>query len=268
MIVLQIKNLYFLKNLKKPLNKLIEINKISKKYKGADNFSVANLDLSIANQEIFGLLGPNGAGKTTLISILCSLIKPTSGSFTIANLNYKKHKNQLKQLIGIVPQEYALYPSLTAFENLKYFGSMYGLSGTKLDTKIKNTLEQLGLLAFANKKIDTFSGGMKRRVNLIASVLHEPKVLFLDEPTVGVDVQSKNVIIKYLQNLNKNGTTIIYTSHHLNEAELFCTRVAIIDHGKLITKGEPKELISQITDANNLEDVFIHLTGKALRDHA
>lgn len=247
---------------------MINIEHISKKYKGVDTYSVSNLNLFIVEKEIFGLLGPNGAGKTTLISILCSLIKPTSGSFTINGLTYEKNKNQLKQLIGIVPQEYALYPSLTAFENLKYFGSMYGLKGKLLDDKINSHLNHLGLLDFSNKKIDTFSGGMKRRINLIASILHDPKVLFLDEPTVGVDVQSKHVIIEFLKELNNKGTTIIYTSHHLNEAETFCTRVAIIDHGKLIIKGEPKELVNKSEGAHNLEDVFISLTGKALRDRA
>ncbi|MBG6130144.1 ABC-2 type transport system ATP-binding protein [Aquimarina sp. EL_43] len=246
---------------------MIKIEQLSKKYKGADAYSVSDLDLFIDEKEIFGLLGPNGAGKTTLISLLCSLIKPTSGSFTIDGLTYK-NPNQLKQLIGIVPQEYALYPSLTASENLKYFGSMYGLKGQLLKSKISQAIETLGLSKFANKKVNTFSGGMKRRINLIASILHEPKVLFLDEPTVGVDVQSKNVIIQYLQLLNKKGTTIIYTSHHLNEAEDFCTKVAIIDHGKIISQGQPQELISNQENANNLEDVFLALTGKALRDHA
>jgi len=247
---------------------MIEIQQLSKKYKGAENYSVSNLDLSVVEGEIFGLLGPNGAGKTTLISMLCSLIKPTSGKFTIEKLNYKEHKNQLKKLIGIVPQEYALYNSLTAHENLMYFGAMYGLKGSVLKENITNALIRLGLSDFAHKKIETFSGGMKRRVNLIASILHEPKVLFLDEPTVGVDVQSKNVIIQHLQELNKKGTTIIYTSHHLNEAEHFCTNVAIIDHGKIMIEGRPKDLIKNQNEANNLEDVFIALTGKALRDHA
>jgi len=247
---------------------MIEIQQISKKYKGAENYSVSNLDLFIVEGEIFGLLGPNGAGKTTLISMLCSLIKPTSGHFTINDLNYKEHKNQLKKLIGIVPQEYALYNSLTAYENLMYFGAMYGLKGVVLKNKITEALTKLGLGDFAHKKIETFSGGMKRRVNLIASILHEPKVLFLDEPTVGVDVQSKNVIIQHLQELNKNGATIIYTSHHLNEAEHFCTNVAIIDHGKIMIEGKPKDLIENQPKANNLEDVFIALTGKGLRDHA
>lgn len=247
---------------------MIRIEQLSKKYKTADAYSVFNLDLFIAEHEIFGILGPNGAGKTTLISMLCSLIKPTSGSFTINGLNYKTDTNKLKQLIGIVPQEYALYPTLSAFENLKYFGSMYGLKGKNLETKIKDALDHLGLLSFANKQIETFSGGMKRRINLIASILHEPKVLFLDEPTVGVDVQSKNVIIEFLQELNKKGTTIIYTSHHLNEAESFCTKVAILDYGKLIVKGEPKTLIAQHQGTHSLEDVFLSLTGKGLRDHA
>ena len=247
---------------------MIKIQQLSKKYKVALNYSVSNLDLSIVEGEIFGLLGPNGAGKTTLISMLCSLIKPTSGSFTIDGLNYSKNRNQLKKLIGIVPQEYALYNSLTAYENLVYFGSMYGLRGKVLKNKIMEALVRLGLGDFAHKKIGTYSGGMKRRVNLMASILHEPKVLFLDEPTVGVDVQSKNVIIQHLQEFNKKGTTIIYTSHHLNEAECFCTNVAIIDHGEIMIEGKPKDLIKNQPNANNLEDVFIALTGNALRDHA
>lgn len=247
---------------------MIQIQQLSKKYKNTENYSVINLNLIIKEQEIFGLLGPNGAGKTTLISLLSSLIKPTSGSFTINGLTFKKNKNQLKQIIGIVPQEYALYPTLTAYENLFYFGSMYGLRGRELKDKINSGLEKLGLEKFRHKKIETYSGGMKRRVNLLASIMHNPKVLFLDEPTVGVDVQSKNVIIEYLKELNEQGTTIIYTSHHLNEAEAFCTRVAIIDHGKIITKGKPEELIKSHENTHNLEDVFLHLTGRELRDYA
>ena len=247
---------------------MIIINKLSKKYKGAEDFSVSELDLNIAEGEIFGLLGPNGAGKTTLISMLSSLLKPTSGSFSIDGLTYHKNKTQLKESIGIVPQEYALYPTLTAIENLMYFGSMYGIPKVDLKQDILDHLETLGLLQFANKKIKTFSGGMKRRINLIAGVLHQPKVLFLDEPTVGVDVQSRNVIIDHLKNLNQKGVTIIYTSHHLNEAEEFCSQVAIIDHGKIVCKGKPKQLIADQKNATHLEDVFLAQTGKALRDYA
>ncbi len=247
---------------------MIQIDQLSKKYKGADFYAVKDLSLIVHEKEIFGLLGPNGAGKTTLISMLSSLLKPTSGSFSINGLDFQESKNELKQHIGIVPQDYALYPSLTAFENLHYFGSMYGLKGDSLQEDIVSNLKTLGLYDFAHKRIRTFSGGMKRRINLIASILHEPKVLFLDEPTVGVDVQSKSVILEHLKNLNSKGTTIIYTSHHLNEAEHFCTRVAIIDHGKIVCKGIPQDLVVEQKGANNLEEVFLARTGKALRDYA
>ncbi|WP_289666164.1 ABC transporter ATP-binding protein [Flavobacterium panacagri] len=229
-------------------------------------YSLNNVSLDINEGQIFGLLGPNGAGKTTLISMLCGLIKPTAGHFTIDGLDYQHHSSKIKKIIGVVPQEYALYPTLTARENLLYFGSMYGLKGNDLKDKVIETLDLLGLLKFADKQVQTFSGGMKRRVNLIAGILHNPKVLFLDEPTVGVDVQSKNAIIDYLKVLNQNGTTIIYTSHHLAEAEDFCSNIAIIDQGQIFTKGTPSSLINSVEDARNLEDVFISLTGKALRD--
>lgn len=245
---------------------IIQISQLSKKYKDAEMYSLVDFSLAVDESQIFGLLGPNGAGKTTLISMLCGLIKPTSGSFSINGLTYAKNSNEIKKIIGVVPQEYALYPTLTARENLMYFGSMYGLKGNNLKDKVIESLDFLGLLKFADKRIETFSGGMKRRVNLIAGILHNPKILFLDEPTVGVDVQSKNVIIDYLKELNKNGTTIIYTSHHLSEAQDFCTDIAIIDRGQLYAQGSPENLIEATPNANNLEDVFISLTGKELRD--
>ena len=245
---------------------IIQITELTKKYKDAEMYSLNHITLDINEGEIFGLLGPNGAGKTTLISMLCGLIKPTSGSFGINNLTYDKNAYEIKKIIGVVPQEYALYPSLTARENLIYFGSMYGLKGDYLKEKVVENLDFLGLLKFADKRIETFSGGMKRRVNLIAGILHNPKVLFLDEPTVGVDVQSKNAIIQYLKQLNKRGTTIIYTSHHLSEAQDFCSHIAIIDRGEIFAEGSPQALISATVNARNLEDVFISLTGKELRD--
>ena len=245
---------------------IIQISQLSKKYKDAETYSLIDFSLSVNEGQIFGLLGPNGAGKTTLISMLCGLIKPTSGSFSINNLTYADNSNEIKKIIGVVPQEYALYPTLTARENLMYFGSMYGLKGENLKEKIIESLDYLGLLKFADKQIETFSGGMKRRVNLIAGILHNPKILFLDEPTVGVDVQSKSAIIDYLKQLNKNGTTIIYTSHHLSEAQDFCTDIAIIDRGQLFAQDTPENLIRSTAKANNLEDVFISLTGKELRD--
>ncbi|TDO83804.1 ABC-2 type transport system ATP-binding protein [Flavobacterium chryseum] len=248
------------------MNPIIKIESLSKKYKNAEMYSLNEVSLHINEGNIFGLLGPNGAGKTTLISMLCGLVKPTSGHFTIDGLNYTDDSSQIKKIIGVVPQEYALYPTLTARENLQYFGSMYGLKGSDLKDKVIETLDLLGLLKFADKRIETFSGGMKRRVNLIAGILHNPKVLFLDEPTVGVDVQSKNAIIDYLKLLNQNGTTIIYTSHHLAEAEDFCTNIAILDRGKIYAQGTPSSLISSTEKARNLEEVFISLTGKDFRD--
>lgn len=248
------------------MENLIEIKNLYKKYKNAEDFSVNDISLNIEKNEIYGILGPNGAGKTTLISMLSGLIKPTSGSFKINGLSPQKDGFKLRQIIGIVPQEYALYPTLTAKENLMYFGSLYGLSHKKLRNTIDESLELMGLSKFADKKVEQFSGGMKRRCNLIAGTLHNPKVLFLDEPTVGVDVQSKKAIIDHLLDLNKKGTCIIYTSHHLSEAEEFCTKIAIIDHGKIHAVGTPEELVNRVANAENLEDVFISLTGKELRD--
>ena len=199
--------------------------------------------------------------------MICGLLKPTSGSIDIDGLNFQNNKREIQFLIGVAPQEYALYPTLTAYENLMYFGAMYGLKGKDLKNKIQQALQDLGLLKFSKKKVKNFSGGMKRRLNLLAGILHDPKILFLDEPTVGVDVQSKNVIIEHLKKMNANGTTIIYTSHHMVEAQYFCDRVAIIDNGKIIAKGTPKELIDTVEDARRLEDVYLSLTGGDLRDY-
>jgi ABC-2 type transport system ATP-binding protein len=245
----------------------IVINAVSKKYRGADYYSVDQLNLVIPKGEIFGLLGPNGAGKTTLISMLCGLIGPSSGDFTVQGLSYRSAAEEIRKIIGVVPQEYALYPALTARENLAYFGAMYGMKGEALRTEVEKHLHHLGLAKHADKRIETFSGGMKRRVNLIAGILHSPEVLFLDEPTVGVDIQSKNVIIDFLKGYNAQGTTLIYTSHHLAEAQEFCTRVAIMDHGKILVEGTPADLMKRVPSAQSLEDVFLAMVGTELRDY-
>jgi ABC-2 type transport system ATP-binding protein len=245
---------------------MVEIHNLTKIYKDMDEPVVNDVSFSIYPKEVFGLLGPNGAGKTTIISILCGLFPSTNGTVVINGLNVQSNLDKIKQIIGVVPQDIALYPTLTAKENLEFYGSMYGLSGLDLKDKISYWLENLGLSKAANRKIETFSGGMKRRVNLIASILHQPKVLFLDEPTVGVDVQSRNVIINQLKELNNLGTTIIYTSHHLEEAEDFCTQIAIIDYGKILIQGTPSELITGTLGCSDLEDVFLKLTKRKLRD--
>lgn len=243
----------------------IQVEHLTKIYKGSAGPAVDNISFSIPDTSIFGLLGPNGAGKTTTISVLCGLINPSEGDVKVAGLSLKDQLAEIKKIIGVVPQDIALYPTLTAYENLQYIGNMYGLKGDSLKEKIKTHLDHFGLLEHAKKQVGTFSGGMKRRINLIAGILHQPKILFLDEPTVGVDVQSRNVITEHLHELNKNGMTIIYTSHLMEEAENLCTEIAIIDNGRIITSGKPKALINE-NGSRNLEQLFLKLTGKKLRD--
>ncbi|MCW3104182.1 MAG: transporter ATP-binding protein [Bacteroidetes bacterium] len=247
-------------------NAIIETHDLLKVFKGSDEPVVKGISFSVQRNEVFGLLGPNGAGKTTTISILCGLFPPTSGKVTIDGMSLQGDLAGIKQIVGVVPQDIALYPTLSARENLNFYGNMYGVTGKVLKDKIEAWLHNFGLTEAANRRVSTYSGGMKRRLNLIAGILHDPKILFLDEPTVGVDVQSRNVIIEHLQALNKKGTTIIYTSHHMEEAEHFCTQVAIIDYGKIIAKGSPAELIAAYPGCTNLESVFLHLTKRKLRD--
>jgi ABC-2 type transport system ATP-binding protein len=247
---------------------IIEIRDLKKTYSGADEPALNGISLDIFPNEIFGLLGPNGAGKTTTISILCGLFASSGGSVKIDGLNLDTHLHDIKQIIGVVPQDIALYPTLTAVENLTFFGNMFGLRGKSLRDKIHDSLTTFGLERFSRKQIGSFSGGMKRRVNLIAGLLHDPKILFLDEPTAGIDVQSKIVILEFLHKINRNGTTIIYTSHYMEEAENLCSRVSIIDTGSIISTGNPKDLLSEHPEFMNLENLYLHLTGKGLRDSA
>ncbi len=245
---------------------MVEIKNVSKHYKNAARPAVNELSLTIPEQSIFGLLGPNGAGKTTLISMLCSLYKPNKGEILINGLEVFSNLKATKQIIGVVPQEIALYSKLTAYENLMFLGQMYGIETVELKKRITENLQILGLEENANQQIQTFSGGMKRRVNLIAGILHHPKLLILDEPTVGVDIQSKTAIIECLKKLNvEQGTTIFYTSHHLHEAEDFCSHIAIIDEGKLITQGKTIDLIKE-NNCYTIEEVYLKITGNRFRD--
>ncbi len=248
-------------------NFAIRIENITKIYKGSAEPALRNISLAVPQNEIFGLLGPNGAGKTTTINILCGFLKFNSGEVYINNLSVEKDLNKIKRIVGLVPQDIALYNTLSAWENLRFIGNMYGLKGNKLKARINECLNMLGLEKSRNRQIKTYSGGMKRRINLIAGILHEPKILFLDEPTVGIDVQSRKVILDYLHELNKKGTTIIYTSHYLEEAENLCSSIAIIDNGEIITQGNPGEMIESEEEYTDLESIFIHLTGRSLRDN-
>lgn len=247
------------------MDTLIEIRNIYKSYRNNPTPIIDNLSLEIKKGEKFGIFGPNGAGKTTLISMMCDILQPTKGEITY-HVDGKIFTTRLAlKYIGYVPQDFAFYPQLSAAQNLKYFGKMYGISGDVLEQKIDQILETLGLSHVKDKKVKTFSGGMMRRINLAIGVIHEPKILFLDEPTVGVDIQSKKAIMQLLEKLNEQGTSIIYTSHHLKEAEDFCTRIALIDHGQIIGLGDLQSLMENNKVAN-LEELVLALTGEKLRD--
>ena len=244
----------------------IHIEQLFKTYAGADAPAVNGLDLTVEEGRFFGLLGPNGAGKTTTLSILCGLLSATSGKASVLGYELPNELSKVKPLLGVVPQDIALYDTLTARENLKFYGAMYGIPAKVLNPRITQLLDEFGLAEKADKVVGTYSGGMKRRVNLIVGLLHAPRILFLDEPTVGIDVQSRAMINEYLHKLNTSGTTIIYTSHHMDEAERMCDSIGIIDHGKLIAQGAPSELLTANPDCTSLEDIFLKLTGKALRN--
>jgi ABC-2 type transport system ATP-binding protein len=194
------------------------------------------------------LLGPNGAGKSTLITMITTLIKPESGEIKVAGYDVVKEFSKVKEYIGLVPQEIALYPTLTAKENLDFWGKMYGLSGSHLKKRIDNVLETVGLTDRQKDKIKTYSGGMKRRINIAAALLHKPELLIMDEPTVGIDPQSRNHILETVLELNKEGMTVLYTSHYMEEVEFLCSRVAIMDYDKIIALGTKPELRKLISD--------------------
>jgi ABC-2 type transport system ATP-binding protein len=244
----------------------IHISKLSKKYTGSDSFALNEVSFDIFEGEIFGLLGPNGAGKTTFLSILCGLLKPTSGEVDVCGYSLDKDLESIKQILGVVPQDFAIYPTLSGRDNLMYIGRMYGLKGKNLKDRVGECLVKFGFDKNSDEPVKNYSGGMKRRINLIGGILHEPKVLLLDEPTVGMDVQTRTAIIEHLQELNRTKkTTIIYTSHNLDQAELFCNRVGIIDKGQLLRLDSPQELMKKENCAD-LEEVFLKLTGRKIRD--
>lgn len=209
--------------------------------------AVDDTSFAIEEGEIFGLLGPNGAGKSTTISMLTGLFPPDSGSIHIMGIDAVGDVEKVKTLIGVVPQELALYPTLSGRENLAFFGEMYGLSGKRLKERINSVLETVAMTDRANDAVRTYSGGMKRRLNMAVGLINNPRLLFLDEPTAGVDAQSRNHIFESVERLNREqGMTVLYTTHYMEEAERLCRRVAIIDHGKIIATDTPRALISTL----------------------
>jgi len=223
---------------------ILVANGLSKSF--GEIHAVKDVSLQIARGEVFGLLGPNGAGKTTTISMLTGLLEPTSGSIIVDGMDVEKHTTEVKAKLGLVPQELALYPTLSARQNLLFFGRIYGLKGKDLQRRVDEVLEMIGLTERANDAIEDYSGGMKRRVNIGAGLLHKPDVLFLDEPTVGVDPQSRNAIFESVEALNRGGMSVIYTTHYMEEAQRLCHRVAIVDTGELIALDTPTALIRSL----------------------
>ncbi len=260
--------------------------------------AVAGVSLTVQPGEIVGLLGPNGAGKSTTVSMLCGLTRPDRGSVAVFGKPIGEDASEVKRRIGLVPQDIALYEDLSAIGNLELFGAIYGVSGTLLDTRIAAALELVGLADRAKAKPSSFCGGMKRRLNLACALVHDPDVLLLDEPTVGVDPQSRNAIFANLEALRARGKALVYTTHYMEEVERLCDRVVIVDHGKVVASGTKDalrrmlpapatrrlEIEGDIDEAvlsllaargitaregqaqASLEDVFLHLTGRQLRD--
>ena len=229
---------------------ILQANNLVRKF--GDVTAVNDVSFEIHEGEIFSLLGPNGAGKTTTISMLSTLLAPTSGDAQINGFSIKNDNMQVRKYIGIVPQEIALYDDLTALENLKYWGKLYDLGGRELDQRVGEVLEQIGLTDRAKDRLKTYSGGMKRRVNIAAGLLHKPKLLFMDEPTVGIDPQSRRMILDKVKELNEQGMAILYTTHYMEEAQELSNRVGIIDHGKLIAVGTQEELTKQVGENDSI----------------
>lgn len=216
---------------------MVEVKDLTMRY--GERTALTGIGFEIDRGELFGLLGPNGAGKTTLISILSTLLKPSSGQVKIGSLDVLHQGKEIKHFIGTVPQEIALYPTLSARENLNFYGRMYGLHGLQLKKRIDELLEMIRLTDRRHERVQKFSGGMKRRLNLAVGLIHRPKLLLLDEPMVGVDPQSRNHILESIKTLKSEGTTMIYTTHYMEEAEQLCDRVAILDEGRLVALDSP-----------------------------
>ncbi len=229
---------------------IIDVKNLVKKYKG--HTAVDGIDLAIREGEIFGLLGPNGAGKSTTINSMVGLLKVNDGSITIFGKDFAKQSREIKKDIGYVPQDLAFFEELSAYDNVLYWAKLFGLKKAHLKGAVREALEFTGLWERRKEKPGKYSGGMKRRLNIACAIVHKPKLLFMDEPTVGVDPQSRNNILESIKTLNKNGTTVIYTSHYMEEIEAICDRVAIMDFGKIIALGTVDELIDSISDEENM----------------
>jgi len=241
----------------------LNIDHLTKDYQAVK--ALEDLSLRVQKGELFGLLGPNGAGKTTAINILCGLLKPTSGTASVCGHDVQREQAKIRRLIGVCTQETAVYPYLSGAENIELFGNLYAMDKETLARRRTMLLAKMGLSEDAKRRAVKYSGGMKRRLSVILALIHDPDIAFLDEPTVAMDPQSRHAVWDFLKELRKQGKTIVLTTHYMEEAEALCDRVGIIDHGKLIALGTPKELTSKYK-ARDLEDVFIQLTGRKIRE--
>ena len=243
----------------------VSVEQLDFQYPGNDEALLSNLSLGIEKGDSFGLFGPNGAGKTTLMNLMTGVLRANSGEVKILGHPMGAASKKVNRLFGFVPQDFSFYDELSPVENLEFYGAWAGLDGKRIKKRTAELLNILGLEDVKKRHVGKFSGGMKRRVNLAIGVIHNPSVLFLDEPTVGVDVQTRHAIISYLKELNENGTTLIYTSHQLSEAEILCRNIALIDSGKIVAEGTLDELNKKYKK-KNLEELFLSLTGKDFRD--
>ncbi len=246
-------------------NAAVSITNLNYKYSGQATDCIHNLKLDIQEGESFGLFGPNGAGKTTLIHCMTGLLRYQQGSIQLFGSEVKANRMEINRLFGFVPQDFSFYQELTPMENLYFFGAWSGMDKPCIKKKSEEILEVLELTEVKDKQVQKFSGGMKRKVNLAIGVIHTPRILFLDEPTVGVDVHARQAIIRYLKALNEKGTTLIYTSHQLSEAEELCTRIALIDNGSILVHDRLEILLEQYKE-KGLEELFIQLTHKKYND--
>jgi len=245
---------------------MLEVRNLRKAY--GSIVAVDDVSFSVSPGELVAVLGPNGAGKTTTISIISGLVTPDRGEVLIGGARLRGDADPIKRQIGLVPQDVALYDELTAYDNLRFFGALFGMGGAAVDTAIRSVLAWVGLAERARDRVSTFSGGMKRRLNLAAGLLHDPGILLLDEPTVGVDPQSRNAIFDNLEDLKRRGKTLVYTTHYMEEAERLADRVVIIDRGRVVADDSVISLRGRLSSSASvsLEEVFLSLTGRSLRD--
>ena len=242
---------------------MLQVEQLSKRY--GDRLAVNDVSFTIDAGETVGLLGPNGAGKTTAIAMISGIVRPDAGLVSLGGVRVTHDDNELKRRVGLVPQDLALYDELSAWANLQLFGGLYGLGARQLQQRADDALALVGLSGRRHELVKSFSGGMKRRLNIAGALLHDPDLILLDEPTVGVDPQSRNAIFENLEALKRRGKTLLYTTHYMEEAERLCDRVLIMDHGRILADDSVAKLMRQY---RNLEEAFMQLTGRALRDGA